>query len=77
MKFDHEVTLTHKETLLLSFLVQHINSTISIQMIREYVWDGKEIEAVTIRSIVHKLQKKLKNGMIINIRGVGYKLVSS
>jgi len=75
-KFQHEIILTHKETLLLSLLVQHLNETVTIGMLHEYVWDGKEVEAVSMRSVIHKLQKKLKNGMIINIRGVGYKLHS-
>ena len=35
-------------------------------MIHEYVWDSKEMEAVSMRTIVHKLKKKLKNGMIVN-----------
>jgi len=74
-KFNHEITLTHKETLLLSLLVQNINNTVTTETLHEYVWDGKEVESVSMRSVVHKLQKKLKNSMIINIRGVGYKLL--
>ena len=45
-------------------------------MIHEYVWDSKEMEAVSMRTIVHKLKKKLKNGMIVNLRGIGYKLIN-
>jgi DNA-binding response OmpR family regulator len=75
-KYNHEITLTNKEKLLLTLLIQNINKTVTNQMIQEYVWDGKELESVTIRSIIHKLQKKLKNGMIINIRGVGYKIIN-
>lgn len=75
-KYNHEITLTHKEKLFLTLFIQNINNTITINMIHEYVWDGKEVELVSIRSILHKLQKKLKNGMILNIRGVGYKLIS-
>ena len=44
-------------------------------MIHEYVWDSKEMESVSMRSLIHKLKKKLKNGMIINFRGEGYKLI--
>jgi DNA-binding response OmpR family regulator len=44
-------------------------------MIHEYVWDSKEMETVSMRTIIHKLKKKLKNGMILNLRGVGYKLI--
>jgi DNA-binding response OmpR family regulator len=74
-KHTHEIELTSKEKLLLTLLVKNINSTVTNEMIHEYVWDSKEMESVSMRTIVHKLKKKLKNGMIINLRGVGYKLL--
>ncbi|GGD35678.1 DNA-binding response regulator [Malaciobacter pacificus] len=74
-KHEHEIDLTLKEKHLLTLLVKNINNTVTNEMIHEYVWDSKEMEAVSMRSIVHKLKKKLKNGMIINLRGVGYKLI--
>jgi DNA-binding response OmpR family regulator len=74
-KSKHEIELTSKEKLLLSLLVKNINNTVTNEMIHEYVWDSKEMEAVSMRTIVHKLKKKLKNGMIINLRAVGYKLI--
>ena len=74
-KSKHEIELTSKEKLLLSLLVKNINNTVTNEMIHEYVWDSKEMEAVSMRTIVHKLKKKLKNGMIINLRGIGYKLI--
>ncbi len=75
-KSNHEIELTIKEKLLLGLFVKHINNTITNEMIHEYVWDNKEMEAVSMRTILHKLKKKLKSGMIINLRGVGYKLIS-
>lgn len=74
-KSNNEIELTSKEKLLLSLLVKNINNTVTNEMIHEYVWDNKEMEAVSMRTIVHKLKKKLKNGMILNLRGVGYKLI--
>lgn len=74
-KSNFEIELTSKEKLLLSLLVKNINNTVTNEMIHEYVWDSKEMEAVSMRTIVHKLKKKLKNGMILNLRGVGYKLI--
>ena len=59
----------------MSLLVQNLNNITSIEMIHEYVWDSKEMEAVSMRSLIHKLKKKLKSGMIINVRGEGYKLI--
>ena len=74
-KHNHEIELTSKEKLLLSLLVKNINKTVTLEMIHEYVWDSKDVEAVSMRSVVHKLRTKLKNGMILNLRGVGYKLI--
>lgn len=74
-KSNNEIELTIKERLLLTLLVKHINNTVTNEMIHEYVWDSKEMETVSMRTIVHKLKKKLKNGMILNLRGVGYKLI--
>lgn len=75
-KHEHEIELTLKEKHFLTLLVKNLNNTVTNEMIHEYVWDSKEMEAVSMRSIVHKIKKKLKNGMIINLRGVGYKLIS-
>lgn len=74
-KSNFEIELTIKEKLLLTLLVKHINNTVTNEMIHEYVWDSKEMETVSMRTIIHKLKKKLKNGMILNLRGVGYKLI--
>ena len=74
-KHGHEIELTIKEKLLLSLLVKNINKTVTIDMIHEYVWDSKEMESVSMRTIIHKLRSKLKNGMVLNLRGVGYKLL--
>jgi len=69
------VDLSIKEKLLMSLLVKNLNNITSIEMIHEYVWDSKEMEAVSMRSLIHKLKKKLKSGMIVNFRGEGYKLI--
>lgn len=74
-KHNHEIILTQKEKLLLTLFINNLSKTVTTQMIHEYVWENKEIEAVSMRSIIHKLQKKLKSGMIVNIRGVGYKMI--
>lgn len=69
------IELSIKEKLLMTLFVQNLNNVTSIEMIHEYVWDSKEMEAVSMRSLIHKLKKKLKSGMIINVRGEGYKLI--
>jgi len=76
MRNEKEVALSIKEKLMLSLFVQNIGSTVSTQMLRDYVWNGETVEAVSMRTIVHKLKSKLKSGMIINLRGIGYKLLA-
>ncbi len=76
-KHEHEIVLTSKEKLLLTLFINNLDKTVTSEMIHEYVWDNKEMESVSMRSMIHKLQKKLKSGMIVNIRGVGYKLISN
>lgn len=73
---EQSIDLSVKEKLLMSLFVKNLNSITSIEMIHEYVWDSKEMEAVSMRSLIHKLKKKLKSGMLINFRGEGYKLIN-
>lgn len=74
--FYHEsvVELTRIESLLLHVLVQNIGNVVSSDAIQNYVWDDEEIAPATMRYWIHRLMKKLKSGMIVNIRGVGYRL---
>lgn len=76
-KNDISIDLSTKEQLMLSLLVNNIGTAVTTQMLIDYVWDGEAVEAVSIRTIVHKLKAKLKSGMIINLRGVGYKLLDN
>lgn len=76
IKNEKEIELSVKEKLMLLLFVQNLGNTVSTQMLRDYVWNGEYIEAVSIRTIVHKLKNKLKSGMIINLRGIGYKLLA-
>ncbi|MFX4253423.1 hypothetical protein ACOL21_11400, partial [Aliarcobacter butzleri] len=57
LKSRLEKELTSKEKLLLSLLVKNIKNTDTNEMIHEYDWDNKEMEAVSMRTIVHKLKK--------------------
>lgn len=75
-KHGHEIELSSKEKLLMTLLVKNINKTVTLEMIHEYVWESKDLESVSMRSIIHKLRTKLKSGMLVNLRGVGYKLIN-
>lgn len=72
--YELNVELTKKESLLLRILAQNIGNVVSLESIKSYVWDDEEISLVTIRYWIHTLMKKLKSGMIVNVRGEGYRL---
>lgn len=71
--------LTHKEAELLLLLHTHANETIEREVILQKVWgDDGDYVGRTLDVFVSKLRKKLEldtSLKIVNIRGVGYKLV--
>lgn len=68
------VELTRIESLLVRILINNLGNIVHIDVIKNYVWGNEEIASATIRYWIHRLIKKLKNGMIVNTRGVGYRL---
>jgi len=68
------IELTRIESLLMRILIQNIGNIVTIETIRAYVWENEEVAPATMRYWIHRLLKKLKNGMIVNTRGVGYRL---
>ncbi|MDD5400003.1 MAG: response regulator transcription factor [Sulfurimonas sp.] len=73
--YDLCVKLTKKESLLLRLLVQNLGNIVSFENIKNYVWDNEEeVSLITVRYWICALIKKLKNGMIVNVRGDGYRL---
>ena len=76
---DEVVKLTSKETDLLLLLHTSANSTLERELILKTVW-GNEAEYVgrTLDVFISKLRKKLdadSSLKIVNVRGVGYKLI--
>lgn len=68
------VELTRIESLLLRVLIQNIGNVVRTDVIQDYVWNNEEIAPATMRYWIHRLMKKLQSGMIVNVRGVGYRL---
>ncbi|MDO9306133.1 MAG: response regulator transcription factor [Sulfuricurvum sp.] len=68
------VELTRIESLLLRVLINNLGNVVNNDVIKYYVWENEEIAPATMRYWIHRLIKKLKNGMIVNTRGVGYRL---
>lgn len=76
---DQKVVLTGKESELLHLLYNSLNKPVERETLLEKVWgDQGDYIGRTLDVFISKLRKKLdgdSNVKIINIRGVGYKLV--
>ncbi|MEM9548858.1 MAG: winged helix-turn-helix domain-containing protein [Bacteroidota bacterium] len=77
---DRKIELTTKEAELLLFLYNTVNTTVEREVILNMVWgDEGDYVGRTLDVFISKLRKKLdadSSVKIINIRGVGYKLVA-
>ncbi|GAA2848806.1 response regulator transcription factor [Pseudonocardia halophobica] len=70
------VDLTAREFDLLAYLAAHPRQVFTRAQLLEHVWDsstGWQSEA-TVTEHVHRLRQKLGSGMVVTVRGVGYRL---
>ncbi|MEM9821911.1 MAG: winged helix-turn-helix domain-containing protein [Bacteroidota bacterium] len=76
---DQDIQLSNKEAQLLHLLSHTLNTTITREVLLQKVWaDEGDYIGRTLDVFISKLRKKLEADAslkIINIRGVGYKLV--
>lgn len=74
--FNNEklIELKHQEKDLLYILVKNIGHTMNPNIIKDYVWDEKNVCDNTLRTQIKKIRKKIDDNFIINIRNVGYKI---
>ncbi len=70
---EQDIQLSKTEKMILDLFVKHKNQVVSPDMIRDYVWDDY-VDPANIRVQINNLRKKLDKNLIVNIRGVGYKL---
>ncbi len=74
-KADETIILTSKEQELVRFLIRRKNTFCDIEMIRENVWEGKEISYADIRMYIRKIRLKVgEEDFIKSSRGLGYKI---
>ena len=71
---DTETHLTRNETLFLSLLARHHTRVVHYEEIENAVWPDGGMSQDAIRSLVRALRKKLPEGAIENVSGVGYRL---
>jgi DNA-binding response OmpR family regulator len=68
--------LSKMESKVFEYLLKNKNRIISIEEISINNWVYDEIpEPTTIRTYIKKIRRFLGNSMIINIKGIGYKLI--
>ena len=76
---DHTVTLSHREAEILRMLCLHINDILHRKPVLLKLWgDDSFFNARSMDVFITKLRKKLKadpSVQIVNIRGIGYKLI--
>jgi len=70
---DKEELLTKRHLDIINCLCKNLNHIVTIDTIREYVWQSAVSDA-TIRSEISRLRKKLKEDFINNHKGIGYRV---
>ena len=65
-------TFTKREYALLVLFASNLGQIMSDENIRCFIWDGEDAEASTIRSLVNRVRHKLKEELVVNVRGFGY-----
>jgi len=74
IKDDLEIQLNNKEKNILELLVRNRDKFLSVDNIRDTIWGDKDIDIANIRVQINNLRKKIDGDLIINIRGLGYKI---
>ncbi len=74
---DEALKLSKKEALFLGLLARHRSRVVHYEEIEAAVWADEGMSQDAIRSLVRALRKKLPEGAIENVSGVGYRLVTA
>ncbi|MFC2492022.1 MAG: helix-turn-helix domain-containing protein, partial [Campylobacter curvus] len=53
---------------------KNIGLTMSPEVIKDYVWEDKDVCDNTLRTQIKKIREKLGENFIINVRNIGYKI---
>lgn len=67
------IELAKTEKRILETLIKNRGSVVTIEQFQDEVW-GEYVDPANIRVQINKLRKKLKNELIVNVRGLGYKI---
>ena len=71
--YDHEVTLTNQERLLLNFLIKNQNLMITQDEIKDVVWENSyDVSDTAFKALINRLRQKIGKETIKNSSGNGY-----
>lgn len=68
------IDLSIHEKNLLYILIKNIGSIVTPSIIKDYVWDEKDVCDNTLRTQIKKIRAKLNENFITNVRNSGYKI---
>jgi DNA-binding response OmpR family regulator len=70
---EKSIPLSKTEKRILETLIKHRGSVVSMEQFQDEVW-GEYMDPANIRVQINKLRKKMKEEIILNVRGLGYKI---
>ncbi len=71
---NKEQALSRKHLQIIDLLASNTNFTFDLDAFRNRVWERDDIDDATIRTEINRLRKLLKEDLITNAKGLGYKL---
>jgi len=74
LKDNIEIKLTKNELLFVDLLAHHHSRVVKYEEIENAIWAYEGMSQDAIRSLVRGLRKKVPDGAIENISGIGYKI---
>jgi len=73
--FDNEEqTLTPKQAQIINLFACNIGKIVDFDMLRYYVWEDSHVDNATIRAEMHRVKQTLKEDLIENLKGIGYRV---
>lgn len=72
-----EISLSPKEYQLMALLVHNAGEIVTKEMMMDELWSASELVSEgAIRVYINRLKQEIGNDRIVNVRGLGYRLVS-
>ena len=68
--------LTKKEAKLMELLSENLDKIVPYEKVEEYIWAHDTVADMTRRTLLWRLKKKLPQGSLETLAGLGYRLVS-